>query len=108
MSIEERLIEKMQMDFQSISSYVEDYPMIKENVCYYDDDQNLKYLSYTRPLFIDENGAYLILMVTEWRGDEQQIKTIYLWNGKTYLSFDEMVSSIQSQFLKFKKFFDFS
>lgn len=110
MSIEERLIEKMQKEFESISSYVQHYPMIKENACYDNDNDNnsLKYMSYTRPLFVDEEGNYLILMVSEWRKEDQEIKTIYLWNGKVYLSFHEMVSSIKSQFLLFKRIFDFS
>lgn len=111
MSIEDRLIEKMETDFKVISSYVEEHPISKENACYINNEereQALKYMSYTRPLFVDKDGNYLILMVTEWRKEDQEIKTMYLWNGKIYLSFHEMVSSIKSQFLTFKTIFDFS
>lgn len=107
MSIEEHLVEMMEKEFDSISSYVEHYPMIKENVCY-NDDKTIKYMSYTRPLFKDKDGTYLMMMVTEWRGNEQKIQTIYLWNGKVYSSFQELVVSLKSQFLKFKSIFDFS
>lgn len=112
MSIEERVIAKMEKDFHTISSYVEHHPILKEDVCYGDNndkcDINLNYMSYTRPLFTAEDGSYLMLMVTEWRKSDQEIKTIYLWNGKMYSSFQELVFSVKSQFLKFKMIFDFS
>jgi hypothetical protein len=111
-SIEERLVKKMTDDFHQIENYVENHPFQKEHICYgdkkCDHDENLNYMSYTRPLFTSEDGTYLILMVTEWKRETQEMKSFYLWNGKIYLSFHELVFSLKSQFLKFKMLFDFS
>lgn len=110
--IEKCLIDKMETDFQVISPYVENHPFLQENACYSDNnnkcERTLNYMSYTRPLFTDEEGTYLMMMVTEWRKDDQEMKTIYLWNGKIYSSFQDLITSLKYQFSKFKMIFDFS
>lgn len=104
--IEKNLIEKITIDFEKIVNYVETHPYTREHTSY-DKNNELIYMSYTRPLFVQDNGSYLILMVVDWK-KEEEIKSFYLWNGQIYNTFEALSNGLKAQYLKFKNVIDLS
>ena len=108
--IEERLVSKINEEFDKIQKDVEHHPFIQEDICYGngDNDKELNYMSYTRPIFTMEDGTYLVLMVVEWKKTDDLVKTAYLWNGKIYNLFVDLKNALQEQYSRFKNVIDFS